>query len=70
MFSKQFLSKTYLRGQFEVLKYIIRMRKKSDDEIRSTVDHERNLRAWCSQRSYYLAALRYECHRRGLAYIQ
>ena len=69
MISKNIFSKTWLRVQFETFKYVLSMRQKTDEEIRAIVDHEKGLRAWCSQRSYYLAALRKECNRRGLAYI-
>lgn len=68
MVIKNIFSKVWLRGQYSVCKYAIRLRRKSDDEIRSIVDHERGLRAWCSERSYYLAALRYECKRRNIVY--
>ena len=70
MFPTNIFSKTWLRAQYEIFKYALRMRKKTDNEICAIVEHERGLRAWCSQRSYYLAALRHECNRRGLAYIQ
>lgn len=80
MVSKNIFSKTWLRAQYEglarryeverqIFKYELSMRRKTDDEICAIVDHEKGLRAWCSQRSYYLAALRKECNRRGLAYI-
>jgi len=69
MISKNIFSKTWLRAQYEIFKYELSMRRKTDDEICAIVDHEKGLRAWCSQRSYYLAALRKECNRRGLAYI-
>lgn len=69
MTTKNIFSKTWLRAQYETFKYEFSMRRKTDEEIRAIVDHEKGLRAWCSQRSYYLAALRKECNRRGLAYI-
>ena len=69
MVSKNIFSKTWLRAQCEIFKYELSMRRKTDDEICAIVDQEKGLRAWCSQRSYYLAALRKECDRRGLAYI-
>lgn len=69
MISKNIFSKTWLRAQYEIFKYELSMRRKTDDEICAIVDHEKGLRAWCSQRSYYLAALRKECDRRSLAYI-
>ena len=70
MVSKNIFSKTWLRAQYEILKYELSMRRKTNEEICAIVDHEKGLRAWCSQRSYYLAALRKECNRRGLAYIR
>jgi hypothetical protein len=51
-------------------RYSRSFRKMDDARLSAVVKHERNLRAWCSQRSYYLAALRKECNRRGIAYIQ
>lgn len=69
MTTKNIFSKTWLRAQYSILNYEFSMRRKTDEEIRAIVDHEKGLRAWCSQRSYYLAALRKECNRRGLAYI-
>lgn len=69
MISKNIFSKTWLRTQYEIFKYELSMRRKTNEEICAIVDHEKGLRAWCSQRSYYLAALRKECNRRGLAYI-
>ena len=66
---KNIFSKTWLRAQYETFKYEISMRRKTNEEISAIVDHEKGLRAWCSQRSYYLAALKKECNRRGLAYI-
>lgn len=69
MISKNIFTKTWLRAQYEIFKYEFSMRRKTDEQIRAIVDHEKGLRAWRSQRSYYLAALRKECDRRGLAYI-
>lgn len=60
---------TILRAWYETFKYELSMHGKTDEEIRAIVEHEKGLRAWCSQRSYYLAALRMECKRRDLAYI-
>ena len=69
MIVKNIFSNTWLRAQYEIFKYELTMHRKTDDEICAIVNHEKELRAWCSQRSYYLAALRKECNRRGLAYI-
>lgn len=68
MIVKNIFSKTWLRAQYEIFKYELSMRRKTDDEICAIVNHEKGLRAWCSQRSYYLAVLRKECNRRGLDY--
>ena len=40
----------------------------SDEHLKQTVDHERKVRGWGSERSYFLAALRGECEKRGIAY--
>ena len=48
--------------------YAARFAEYSDDELRETVDHERKVRGWGSERSYFLAALRGECEKRGIAY--
>ena len=39
-----------------------------DTELQETVAHERKVRGWVSERSYFLAALRAECEKRHLAY--
>lgn len=57
-------------AKYSIVSYAIQLRRKTDDGIRACVEHERGLRAWCSQRSYFLAALQYECKRRGIDYIQ
>ena len=39
----------------------------SDDKLQQTVEHERKAhRGWGSERSYFLAALRGECEKRGI----
>lgn len=38
----------------------------SDERLKQTVDHERKVRGWGSERSYFLAALRGECEKRGI----
>lgn len=38
-----------------------------DAELLETVAHERKVRGWVSERSYFLAALRAECEKRHLA---
>ena len=40
----------------------------SDERLKQTIDHERKVRGWGSERSYFLAALRGECEKRGIAY--
>ena len=40
----------------------------SDERLKQTVDHERKVRGWGSERSYFLAALRGECEKRGHRY--
>ena len=60
----------WLHAKCSIRKYSVRFRGMTDAELCSVVEHERGLRAWCSERSYYLAALRGECERRGVAYIQ
>lgn len=40
----------------------------SDEHLKQTVDHERKVRGWGSERSYFLAALRGECEKRGIVY--
>lgn len=36
--------------------------------LQATVAHERKVRGWVSERSYFLAALREECEKRHLDY--
>jgi hypothetical protein len=40
----------------------------SDERLKQTIDHERKVRGWGSERSYFLAALRGECEKRGIDY--
>ena len=40
----------------------------SDERLKQTIDHERKVRGWGSERSYFLAALRGECEKRGIVY--
>lgn len=47
-------------------RYAKRFRGMTDAELCEVVNRERGLRAWCSERSYYLAALRGECERRSI----
>ena len=39
-----------------------------DEKLQATVAHERKVRGWVSERSYFLAALREECEKRHLDY--
>ena len=46
--------------------YAARFAEYSDDKLKQTVEHERKVRGWGSERSYFLAALRGECEKRGI----
>ena len=48
--------------------YAARFAAYSDERLKQTVDHERTVRGWGSERSYFLAALRGECEKRGHRY--
>ena len=48
--------------------YAARFAAYSDERLKQTVDHERKVRGWGSERSYFLAALRGECEKRGFDY--
>jgi len=48
--------------------YAARFAAYSDERLKQTVDHERKVRGWGSGRSYFLAALRGECEKRGIVY--
>lgn len=56
----------YAESRFS--EYAARFAAYSDEQLKQTVDHERNVRGWVSERSYLLAALRGECEKRGIAY--
>ena len=49
--------------------YAVRFAAYSDERLKQTVDHERKVRGWGSERSYFLAALRGECEKRGHRYL-
>ena len=49
--------------------YAARFAAYSDERLKQTVDHERKVRGWGSERSYFLAALRCECEKRGHRYL-
>lgn len=65
---KTIFSKSTFRGEYETVKYYVRLRKLTNDELTDIVNRERINRGWCSQRSYFLAALRKVCTKRGIAY--
>ena len=48
--------------------YAARFAAYSDEHLKQTVDHERKVCGWGSERSYFLAALRGECEKRGIVY--
>ena len=51
-----------------ISEYAVRFAAYSDERLKQTVDHERKVRGWGSERSYFLAALRGECEKRGIDY--
>ena len=55
-------------AESRISEYAARFAAYSDEQLKQTVDHERNVRGWVSERSYLLAALRGECEKRGIAY--
>ena len=55
-------------AESRISEYAARFAAYSDEQLKQTVDHERNVRGWVSERSYFLAALRKECEKRGIAY--
>ena len=55
-------------AESRISEYAARFAAYSDERLKQTVDHERKVRGWGSERSYFLAALRGECEKRGLAY--
>lgn len=48
--------------------YETRFNEYSDEQLKATVEHERKVRGWGSERSYFLAALRTVCEQRGIEY--
>jgi len=58
----------WLHAQCSILRYRRVLRRKTDDELSTIIERERSCRGWTSQRSYFLTALRQECHRRDVAY--
>lgn len=55
-------------AQVRIAHYAARFAEYDDEELQATVDHERKVRGWVSERSYFLAALREECEKRHLDY--
>jgi len=55
-------------AESRISEYAARFAAYSDEQLKQTVDHERNVRGWGSERSYFLAALRGECEKRGIPY--
>ncbi len=51
-----------------ISEYAARFAAYSDERLKQTVDYERKVRGWGSERSYFLAALRGECEKRGIDY--
>ena len=56
----------YAESRFS--EYAARFAAYSDERLKQTIDHERKVRGWGSERSYFLAALRGECEKRGIDY--
>ena len=54
--------------QVRIAHYAARFAEYDDEELQATVAHERKVRGWVSERSYFLAALREECEKRHLDY--
>lgn len=55
-------------AQARIAYYAARFAEYDDEELQATVAHERKVRGWVSERSYFLAALREECEKRHLDY--
>ena len=55
-------------AQVRIAHYVARFAAYDDAKLQETVEHERKVRGWVSERSYYLAALRAECEKLKLAY--
>ena len=55
-------------AQVRIANYAARFAAYDDAKLQETVEHERKVRGWVSERSYFLAALRAECEKRKLAY--
>ena len=55
-------------AESRISEYAARFAAYSDERLKQTMDHERKVRGWGSERSYFLAALRGECEKRGIDY--
>ena len=55
-------------ADLRISEYAVRLAAYSDERLEQTVNHERKVRGWGSERSYFLAALRGECEKRGIDY--
>ena len=55
-------------AESRISEYAVRFAAYSDEQLKQTVDHERKVRGWGSERSYFLAALRKECEKRRIPY--
>lgn len=55
-------------AQVRIAHYAARFAEYDDEELQATVAHERKVRGWVSECSYFLAALREECEKRHLDY--
>lgn len=53
-------------AQVRISYYASRFAEYDDEKLQATVAHERKVRGWGSERSYFLAALREECEKRHL----
>lgn len=55
-------------AQVRIAHYAACFAEYDDEKLQATVAHERKVRGWVSERSYFLAALREECEKRHLDY--
>ena len=55
-------------AQVRIAHYAARFAEYDDEKLQATVAHERKVRGWVSERSYFLAAWREECETRHLDY--
>ena len=55
-------------AESRISEYAARFAAYSDERLKQTIDYERKVRGWGSERSYFLAALQGECKKRGIVY--